>query len=67
MAAAQLDLTVGFGDEVGINAEAGSSPLFIPLEVDRSANGYYLVQLRDKRGRLLAVEGHALASLDSAD
>lgn len=64
--AAEIEVVLGFGDETSARADP-RSPLFIPLRVDRDETGYFITMLRDKRGRLIAAEGHALESPAASD
>lgn len=57
----ELEIHLGFGDEVAVHAEPASS-VYIPLDVDSTADGYYVVLVRGRGGRLLAAEGHSLAA-----
>lgn len=61
-----IEVILGLGDETWVHADP-RSPLFVPLRVDRNETGYYITMLRDKRGRLLAAEGHALQSPAASD
>jgi hypothetical protein len=57
--AATIEVRLGFGDQTSLETKA-RSPLFVPLRVDKRETGYYIVLLKDERGRLMAAEGHAL-------
>jgi hypothetical protein len=56
----EIEIRVAFGDELGVHTEPAPS-VYVPLNVNPKAAGYYLVLVRDSGGRLIAAEGHALA------
>jgi len=64
--AATIEVMLGFGEQISLETEP-RSPLFVPLRVDKREPGYYIVLLKDERGRLIAAEGHALQRPASAN